>query len=446
MGRAHALMIPYPAQGHVKPMMALSHRLIENGIKVTLVNTEFNHERVMAALHKTGLDQGQINLAAIPDGLADDDDRNDLARLCDGMYSVMPAYLEELIGKIKESGEDEITSIIADESMGWALEVAEKMGIRRAAFWPAAAIVLATIMNIPDLIEDGTLDAHGLPTKEEKIQLSPTVKTSLFVWLFIGDRAAQKTLFKFIHRSSHSIKLAQHIICNSFHDIEQQTFDLSPQILPIGPLDARSDGNFWPQDSSCLTWLDQQPTSSVIYIAFGSFTVFNPHQFQELAHGLELCGRPFLWVVRSDPTDGSTPPYPDGFVERVADRGLVVGWSPQQNVLAHPSVACFITHCGWNSTMEGLVNGVPMLCWPYFADQFLNQVYISDVWRVGLRMDPDGDGIIPREEIKKKVEDLLGDDGVKARVLELKEMAKKSVSEGGTSSQVFKEFVQVIKD
>ncbi|RWR72903.1 UDP-glycosyltransferase 83A1 [Cinnamomum micranthum f. kanehirae] len=292
--------------------------------------------------------------------------------------------------------------------------------------------------------DSGTFFSAGIPTKEAKIHLSPTVNTSHFGWLFIGDPATQQTFFKFIHRSSHSLKLAQHIICNSFHAIEQYTFDLSPQTLPIGPLDVQSDGNFWPQDSNCLTWLEQQPTSSVIYIAFGSITVFNPHQFQELAHGLVLCGRPFLWVVRSDPTDGSTPPYPDGFLERVADRGLVVGWSPQQNVLAHPSVACFITHCGWNSTVEGLVNGVPMLCWPYFADQFLNQVYVSDVWRVRLKMDPDGDGIIPRGEIKKKVEDLLGDEGVKARVLELKEMAKKSVTEGGSSSKVFKDFVRVI--
>ncbi|XXG46650.1 hypothetical protein AAC387_Pa02g1441 [Persea americana] len=176
------------------------------------------------------------------------------------------------------------------------------------------------------------------------------------------------------------------------------------------------------------------PTSSVIYIAFGSFTVFNPHQFQELAHGLELCGRLFLWVVRSHPTDGSTQPYPDAFLERVADRGLVVSWTPLQNVLAHPSVACFITHCGWNSTMEALANGVPMLCWPYFADQYFNQIYISDVWRVGLRMDRDGDGIVTRGEIKKKVEDLLGDGGLKARALEIKEIAKKSVSEDGTSS------------
>ncbi|RWR72904.1 UDP-glycosyltransferase 83A1-like protein [Cinnamomum micranthum f. kanehirae] len=122
MGRPHALMIPYPAQGHVKPMMALSRRLIDDGIKITLVYTEFSHARVMAALHETGLDQRQIKLVAIPDGLADDDDRNDLVGLCDVAYSVMPACLEELIGKMKEYGEDEITFIIADEGMGWALE------------------------------------------------------------------------------------------------------------------------------------------------------------------------------------------------------------------------------------------------------------------------------------------------------------------------------------
>lgn len=161
MGRPHALMIPFPAQGHVKPMMALSHRLSECGIKITFVNTEFTDARVMDSLPETGHDQGQINLVTVPDGLAICDDRKDLCKLFDGMFSVTPACLEELIGKINESGEDQITFLIVDANVGWALEVAEKMGIRRAAFWPASAFVLATVMNIPNLIEAGTIDANG---------------------------------------------------------------------------------------------------------------------------------------------------------------------------------------------------------------------------------------------------------------------------------------------
>ncbi|KAF5957554.1 hypothetical protein HYC85_004779 [Camellia sinensis] len=103
----------------------------------------------------------------------------------------------------------------------------------------------------------------------------------------------------------------------------------------------------------------------------------------------------------------------------------MVGWAPQQKVLGHPSVACFLSHCGWNSTMVGLSNGIPFLCWPYFAYQFLNQNYICDVWKVGLRFNHDESGIIKQEEIKDKVEQLLSNKTIKARALDLKEVATK---------------------
>ncbi|XVF08997.1 hypothetical protein REPUB_Repub07fG0052200 [Reevesia pubescens] len=112
--------------------------------------------------------------------------------------------------------------------------------------------------------------------------------------------------------------------------------------------------------------------------------MLRPQQLDELALGLELSGHPFLWVVRSNLTKGSSTKFLEGFANRTADRGKIVEWAPQEEVLAHPSVACFVSHCGWNSTMEGLSMGLPFLCWPCFADQFQNRNYICDVWRIGL--------------------------------------------------------------
>ena len=200
---------------------------------------------------------------------------------------------------------------------------------------------------------------------------------------------------------------------------------MAPDIIPIGPLLSsnrlgNSAGNFWPEDPTCLKWLDQQPPCSVIYVAFGCLTIFNKQQFQELALGLELSNRPFLWIVRSYSTDSRNDVYPEGFLEREGTRGKIVGWAPQQKVLSHPSVACFFSHCSWNSTMESVSNGVPFLCWPHFADQFFNESFICDVWNVGLRFNPDQNGIIKREQIKIKIEQVLGDKSVRARALNLK--------------------------
>ncbi|KAF3778563.1 UDP-glycosyltransferase [Nymphaea thermarum] len=205
------------------------------------------------------------------------------------------------------------------------------------------------------------------------------------------------------------------------------------------------DGAFWAEDFSCINWLDRQPACSVVYVSLGSITILSKHQLGELALGLELTERPFLWVSRPTIMDYNAAVYPEGFMDRIARRGLVVDWAPQKEVLSHPSVACFLTHCGWNSTMEGLFNGVPMLGWPYIADQFLNQTCIVDLWKVGLMLVRDEDGVVGKEEIKKKIEDLMNDEGIRKRVSDMKEKGKRAVIEGGASFDNLNGFVHTIK-
>ncbi|RVX04843.1 UDP-glycosyltransferase 83A1 [Vitis vinifera] len=229
--------------------------------------------------------------------------------------------------------------------MGSALEIAAKMGIHRASFCPMAATKMALLLSIPKLINDGIISNDGTLAKNQMIRVSPTIPAI----------------------DPHNFMWIRMLICNTAYDLKLATFALAPDIIPIGPLLSsnrlgNSAGNFWPEDPTCLKWLDQQPPCSVIYVAFGSLTIFNKQQFQELALGLELSNRPFLWIVRSYSTDSRNDVYPEGFLEREGTRGKIVGWAPQQKVLSHPSVACFFSHCSWNSTMESVSNGVPFLC------------------------------------------------------------------------------------
>nr|XP_004306080.2 PREDICTED: UDP-glycosyltransferase 83A1-like [Fragaria vesca subsp. vesca] len=461
MSKPHIVAIPYPAQGHVIPLMELSQCLVNHGFKVTFVNTEFNHKRVMNARDdESHIRNDQINQVPISDGLELWEDRNDLGKLSEAIQRVMPMKLEELIEKINQEEGDKVTCVIADESCGWALEVARKMQIRRVvAFWPASAAALEVIFSIPKFIQEGIIHKDGAVLKSQMVELAPnmpTMKTTDFIWASIGDKTTQEIIFQLMQRSNKTVKLADRLVCNSAFDLEPeaftclepQAFTLAPNILPIGPLLASSRlgkaaGSFWAEDSTCLEWLDQQSPSSVIYIAFGSFTVFDQTQFQELALALELSNRPFLWIVRPDISE--TTPYPEGYKERVGSKGLIVGWVPQQKVLAHPSIACFLSHCGWNSTLEGVSNGVPFLCWPYFADQFLNESYICDIWKVGLRLDKNESGIIAKEEIKNKVEQVLCDKSYSARASKLKELAMINIKEGGQSNMIFKDFVEWMK-
>ncbi|KAG9458089.1 hypothetical protein H6P81_002597 [Aristolochia fimbriata] len=125
-----------------------------------------------------------------------------------------------------------------------------------------------------------------------------------------------------------------------------------------------------------------------------------------------LC-RPNLLSGDHQVSESSSFVYPEAFLARLGTGGKIVSWAPQQKVLAHPAIGCFVSHCGWNSTTEGLSNGVPFLCWPYFGDQILNKKYVCEVWRIGVELEADEDGIITCEVIQKKVQDLLRDEGLK---------------------------------
>ena len=278
----------------------------------------------------------------------------------------------------------------------------------------------------------------------------PAMKPEQFSWTSLGNSNTERIIFNLLEETNRTVKLADRVICNTSYELEPAAFGLFPEILPIGPLLAehrlgKSTGYFWPADASCLTWLDQHPEQSVIYVAFGSFTIFDQKQLEELALGLEVTRRPFLWVVRPDTMDEKSEVFLKAVMARVGKRGRMVGWTHQQAVLNHPSVGCFISHCGWNSTMEGVSNGVPFLCWPYFADQFLNQTYICDVWKVGLGLDKDETGIITRGEITSKVEKLLHDKAFKERALIHQNIVTSGCQDNGCSNTNMTDFIKWLK-
>ncbi|CAL5324979.1 unnamed protein product [Camellia sinensis] len=277
--------------------------------------SQFTHKRVMNALSGKDNIEDHIHLASIPDGLEPWEDRNEVGKLTESIFHVMPGKLEELIENINGSDRDKITCIVADELLGWALEVAEKMQIKRAAFWSTAAALLAFGFRIPELLDDGIINNNGTPTKNQMIKLSPTmpaISTTHFVWACIGDLATQKTFFEVIVKNNKSVAVADWLICNSTYELEPAVFTLFPNIMPIGPLLAsnrlgNSAGYFWPKDPTCLEWL-----------------VFDQIQFQEFALGLELTNKPFLWVVRPDLTDDNNDAYPKGFIKRAATHVITI--------------------------------------------------------------------------------------------------------------------------
>ncbi|KAG7623699.1 UDP-glucuronosyl/UDP-glucosyltransferase [Arabidopsis thaliana x Arabidopsis arenosa] len=452
MGRPHVVVIPYPAQGHVLPLISFSRYLTKQGIQITFINTEFNHTRIINALpsspHEDYVGDG-INLVSIPDGLEDSpEERNIPGKLSESVLRFMPKKVEELIERMmaETSGGTIISCVVADQSLGWAIEVAAKFGIRRAAFCPAAAASMVLGFSIQKLIDDGLIDSDGTVRVNKTIQLSPgmpKMETDKFVWVCLKNKESQKNIFQLMLQNNNSIESTDWLLCNSVHELETGAFGLGPNILPIGPIGwahsleegSTSLGSFLPHDRDCLDWLDRQIPGSVIYVAFGSFGVMGNPQLEELAIGLELTKRPVLWVT------GDQQPIKLG-----SDRVKVVRWAPQREVLSSGAIGCFVSHCGWNSTLEGAQNGIPFLCIPYFADQFINKAYICDVWKIGLGLERDARGVVLRLEVKKKIDEIMRDGGeYEERAMKVKEIVMKSVAKDGISCENLNKFVNWIK-
>ena len=176
----HALVIPFPAQGHVAPLMKLALQIAAHGVKVTFVNTDFIHEKIMVSVPEKAEERSLISLVSLPCGLELMDDETDIVKLIESVHRTMPGYLEDFILKFNQSNMNEqITCVVADTSVGWALEVAKKVGVEAVAFWPNGGACMALSLHIPQLLEAGIVDNDG-----KNVEKYSTAKSRLtsFIW------------------------------------------------------------------------------------------------------------------------------------------------------------------------------------------------------------------------------------------------------------------------
>ncbi|XP_037439323.1 UDP-glycosyltransferase 85A8-like [Triticum dicoccoides] len=244
------------------------------------------------------------------------------------------------------------------------------------------------------------------------------------------------------------------LILNTFDDLEADVLAALrgeyPHIYTVSPLgsllnhhlrirDASGSGStsglsLWRQDSQCLAWLDTQQPGSIVYANFGSLMVLSTDQLAEFVWGLPASGHPFLWSIRDNLIPGigagaGLSSLPAEFVAETAGRCCLTTWCLQDQVLGHPAVGCFLAHNGWNSTCESVAAGVPMVCWPGFADQYTNCKYACEVWGVGLRLDDE----VRKEQVASHVRHAMKAEDMRGSAAGWKVKAEEAVAPGGLS-------------
>ncbi|KAK8647474.1 hypothetical protein V6N13_121210 [Hibiscus sabdariffa] len=429
------ILFPMPFQGHISPMLQLANILHEKGFSISIIHTRFNSPNTSNYAH--------FRFYPIPDGVSENyvissDPVRILAflkSLNSNCQTPVRDCLTELITTTSED-EDPIACLVTDVLWYCTQAVADDLKLPRVVLRTTNVSSFLALVTMPSLFRKGYLPLQDSEAENEVPELPQ------FRFKDISLFKDPECFLEFIDAVVQETKASSGIIYNSCEELEGEFLTKNSNYFPIpvfliGPFHKyfpASSSSLLPHDKTCISWLDKQQPKSVIYVSFGSVAAIQETDFLEVAWGLANSKQPFLWVVRPGLVHGSKwlELLPDGFQEMVGERGHVVKWAPQQEVLLHPSTGAFWTHCGWNSTLESLCEGVPMICQPSFGDQKTDARFISHVWRVGIHLESN----IERGEIEKAIRRLMVEpegQEMRNRIKLLKEKMNLCLKPGGSS-------------
>ncbi|KAJ8635499.1 hypothetical protein MRB53_009766 [Persea americana] len=446
----HLVALPYPGRGHINPMMNLCKLLAssDDSLLITFVVTE-------EWLGFIGSAPTPPNLLfrSIPNVIPSELVRGaDIAGFVHAVDTKMEAPFERLL----EGLEPKVSCIVADTYMPWAVTVGRRWNVAVASLWPMAPSMFSISYHLDLFKSNGHFPIDELSGEggEERVNYIPgisSIRLADLPFTSVSAKKGEAVLRRILGIISFSTE-SHCLLFTSFHGLEKHVTDslrtkIRIPIYHVGPTIPYMTLQDMPQramehpNPDYFDWLDSQPKSSVLYVSLGSFLSVSGPQMDEIANGLQASGVRFLWVARGDATR----------LQEGSNMGLVVPWCDQLRVLCHSAVGGFLTHCGWNSTMESVYAGVPMLTFPLLWDQITNAKLIVEDWKVGLRLKQ-GFGeknVVQRQEIAQTVKrfmDLVGDESkeLRRRAREMKEICERAVEKGGSSETNLRAFVKEI--
>ncbi|KAL0302461.1 UNVERIFIED_CONTAM: UDP-glycosyltransferase 75C1 [Sesamum calycinum] len=453
----HVLLVTFPGQGHINPSLQFAKRLSKLGVKVTFL-TSLSAIRRMTTTSSTV--DGLIDFVSFTDGYDNGWSTHDAQNFMSALRNHGSKAVEDAIRAKREEGHP-FTRVIYTLLVPWAGQVASHLQIPVSLLWIQPATVFGVYFyyfnKYFDALRstDQVIKLPGLPVFEPSDLPSFLFPSNTNVYDFVLPNFIEN--FEILDREDSPI-----ILVNTFQALEPEPLSVIDKykLMAIGPLipsayldgkdpsDTSFGGDLIQKSVDYVQWLDSKEKSSVIYVAFGSYSEISKPQTEEIAKGLIKSGRPFLWVIRGVENSGKLEEILSCGKD-LEKQGKIVPWCTQVEVLSHPSVGCFFTHCGWNSSLESLVSGVPVVSFPQWSDQTTNAKLIQDYWRTGVsvRKSEDG-GLVKADEIERCLE-IVMDGGERAEEMrrqarKWRDLAKEAAKEGGTSFVNLKTFADQV--
>ncbi|XP_031473912.1 UDP-glycosyltransferase 88B1-like [Nymphaea colorata] len=459
------VLFPAPGAGHLLSMIELARQILQHthNLSITILiirppsSSPFASPSISQHLDAVAASALDINFTELPEASFPEVESQGLASNLRFIDNHKPAVSEALTA-LQET--TTITAFISDLFCISSTSASLDLGIPTFLFFTSGATTTCILIYLPEMDRKYECDLKDLT---EEVEIPGSVRPLPPSALPDAILRKEEDSYRWFVQNARLCSGLDGILVNTFNELQPTAIaaltdgrcspsDRTPPVYPVGPLLNLGAAGSEAKNHECIKWLDQQPHSSVLFLCFGSMGVFPTEQIHEIARGLELSGKRFLWSLRAptrEPGPGFALPrdanleevLPAGFVDRTRERGLVwPKWVPQVAILSHPAVGGFVSHCGWNSTLESMWFGVPMIAWPLYAEQGMNAIELVNVLGVGLGLNREGgdgrNGIVRAEELWRAARRLMeGEEGRKVRekMKEMQELGRKAVEEGGSS-------------
>ncbi|KAK3199431.1 hypothetical protein Dsin_022846 [Dipteronia sinensis] len=434
---SHIALLPSSGMGHLTPFLRLAALLTVHNIKITIITPyptfSLAESQVLFHFFSTFPQIRQEKLHLLPlDNFSGNSEE-------DPFYCHIEVIRRSshLLSSLLSSLSPPLAALITDMSLtASVVPITKALNIPNYIFFTSSAQMLTLFISFHTKANANSyeMDALQIPT------LEPIPKSWIPPPLLQDSNNLLKT---YITENGKEMTKSDGILVNTLESIEEESLAaLNGGKVILGLPSVTAIGLLPPCFNKCqsLAWLDTQPIGSVLYVSFGSRTAMSREQLKELGDGLMRSGYRFLWVVKDKKVDREDDKDLEDVIgneltESVKERGLVVKhWLNQENILSHPAVGGFLSHCGWNSLTEAMWLGVRVLAWPQHGDQKINA---SLVERIGLGIWESswgwgGKDIVKGQQIAEKVSELMGNELLRMKAVSVREKARAGMELGGT--------------